>query len=228
MSSKIGKRLKGCLAVHSGKEPLSLAVALEKLASFPKAKFDESVELAAHLGVDARQSTQMVRGTVFLPHGTGQDKKILAFTADAPTALNAGASYAGLEDLIEKIKGSWLDFDVAVATPFAMEKVRGIARILGPRGLMPNLKSGTVSEDIVLAIEEVKKGKVEYKMDKTANVTLVIGKRSFSAEALLENAQVAIESISKARPEKLKNVYIQSLALSGSMTPSIKLNIHES
>lgn len=204
--------------------PLEDAVAL--LGKFPKAKFDETVELGVHLGVDPRQSNQMVRGTVNLPNGSGKKVRIVAFTSDAEGAKAAGADEAGLDDLIARITDGWTDFDVAVATPEAMKSVRKVARVLGPRGLMPNPKSGTVSDDLPAAIKDIKTGgRVEFKMDKTANIGMVVGKRSFEAGALTENIRTAIEAVGKQRPDGLKgNRFIKTMAISGTMTPGIKLD----
>jgi large subunit ribosomal protein L1 len=200
--------------------------ALELLAKFPKAKFDETVELSMHLGVDPRQSTQMVRGVVNLPKGSGKKVKVVAFTDNPDQAKEAGADEAGMDDLIARIQDGWVDFDVAVATPAAMKEVRKVARVLGPRGLMPNPKSGTVTEDIASAIQSVKSGgRVEFKMDKTANLGVVVGKRSFSAADLKENIETVLDVVGKARPEALKgHSYIKSAALSGTMTPGVRLD----
>lgn len=204
--------------------PLADAVAV--LAKFSKAKFDETVELSAHLGVDPRQSTQMVRGVVNLPKGSGKRVRIIAFTEDPEAAKAAGADEAGLDDLIAKVQDGFLDFDVAVSSVTAMKEVRKVARVLGPRGLMPNPKSGTVTEDVVGAIQEIKLGgRVEFKMDKTANIGVIVGKRSFVEGDLVENLQTVIEAIGKAKPDGLKGArYIKSMAISGTMTPSVRLD----
>ncbi|MFP4281390.1 MAG: 50S ribosomal protein L1 [Opitutales bacterium] len=200
--------------------------AVETLARFPKAKFDETVELAAHLGVDPRQTTQMVRGTVNLPHGSGKSVRVIVFTEDAAAAKEAGADEAGLDDLIARVQEGWLDFDVAVSTVPAMREVRKVARVLGPRGLMPNPKSGTVTDDIAGALKEIKQGgRIEFKMDKTANLGVVVGKRSFNKEQLTENIQTVIEAIGKLKPDGLKGArYVKSIAISGTMTPSVRLD----
>ncbi len=208
--------------VEVGKE-LSLSSAVTLLAKFPKAKFDETVELSANLGVDPRQSNQMVRGTVSLPNGSGKKVTVVAFTDDPQTALNAGADIAGLDDIIKRVQDGWMEFDVAVATTGAMKQVRTLARVLGPRGLMPNPKSGTVSDDIASAIKAVKAGRVEFKMDKTANLACIIGKRSFTEQALVENATKVIEVICGSRPDGFKGKFIKSMALTATMSPGIKL-----
>jgi len=204
-------------------QALELKDAVAVLQGLPKAAFDETVEIQARLYVDPKQSTQMVRGTVSLPHGSGKTVRVIAFTDSPEEALAAGADEAGLTELIEKVQEGWMDFDVAVANTAAMKEVRKVARVLGPRGLMPNPKAGTVSDDLAEAIQAVKAGRVEFKMDKTANVAIVIGKRSFSPEQIEENATAAIEVLGRARPESLRGKFIRGLAISSTMSPSIKL-----
>jgi len=205
-------------------ERFELKEAVSKLAQFPKAKFDETVELSIHLGVDPRQSSQMVRGIVNLPKGSGKKVRVIAFTDSPEIAVEAGADEAGMDELISKVQGGWVDFDVAVATPAAMKEVRKVARILGPRGLMPNPKSGTVSEDVAGAVKDIKLGgRVEFKMDKTANIGVIVGKRSHSEDDLVENVQAVVDALAKARPENIKGKYIHSMALSSTMSPSVKL-----
>lgn len=194
------------------------------LNTLPKAKFDETVELYAHLTVDPRKSDQMVRGTLKLPNGSGKTVRVIVFTENPEEALAAGAEEAGLDDLIEKVTGGWTDFDVAVSTTSAMKSVRKVARVLGPRGLMPNPKSGTVTDDIPAAINEVKAGRVEYKMDKTANVAIVIGKRSFTVEQLAENAEAAVKSLADAKPKAATGKFIKSLAISATMSPAVAID----
>lgn len=208
---------------HAQRYPLNDA--LEILSKFPKAKFDETVELSVHLGVDPRQSTQMVRGIVNLPKGSGKKVRVIAFTDNPEQATEAGADEAGMDDLINKIQEGWTDFDVAVSTPAAMKEVRKVARVLGPRGLMPNPKSGTVTEDIAAAITSLKSGgRVEFKMDKTANIGIIVGKRSFSGDDLNENIAAVLDALSKARPETMKgHHYIKTAAISGTMTPGVRL-----
>ncbi|MDR3274219.1 MAG: 50S ribosomal protein L1 [Puniceicoccales bacterium] len=194
------------------------------LNKMPKVRFDETVSLAVHLGVDPKQSDQMVRGTVALPNGSGKAVRVLAFTEDADGALKSGADFAGLHDMIEKINGGWLGFDVAVATTSAMKEVRSVARILGPRGMMPNPKTGTVTDNLEEAIGAVKAGRVEFKMDKGANVSIVVGKASFSQEKLSENIDAAIDVLSKLRPQEFKGKFVKSMSLSATMSPGIKLS----
>ena len=221
---KHSKRYRSAVSSSDLKQEFALADAVEVLAKFPKPKFDETVELSFRLTVDPTQGDQMVRGTTPLPHGSGKKVTVLVFTADADAAIAAGADHAGLEDMMKKVKDDgWLDFDVAIATPEAMKSVRTIARVLGPKGLMPNPKSGTVTDDIAGAIKAVKAGRVEFKMDKTANIGVGIGKRSFSNEQILENAKVVIEAIGKARPSSVKGVYIKNVSISASMSPGVRL-----
>lgn len=224
---KLSKRYRKALEVADLSVPLPLNEAVEVLYKFPKAGFDETVEISAHLGVDPRQSSQMVRGTVALPNGSGQKVRVIVFTSSPQEALDAGADEAGLDELIEKVQEGWMEFDVAVATPAAMKEVRKVARILGPRGLMPNPKSGTVTDDVAKAIEEVKAGRVEFKMDKTGNVAIVVGKRSFSEEKILENIQAAIDGLGKSRPAEYRGRFITSLAISSTMSPGVKVDSAE-
>ncbi len=200
-----------------------LKEAVDILARFPKAKFDETVELSFHLGVDPAQGEQMVRGTTPLPNGTGKKVRVLVFTDNPQPALDAGADHAGLQDLMKKIQDGWLDFDVAIATTEAMKTVRTIARVLGPKGLMPNPKSGTVTDDIPAGIKAVKAGRVEFKMDKAANVGVGIGKRSFTPAQILENASSVLEAVGKAKPAAFKGRYIQTLTLSSSQSPAVRI-----
>lgn len=225
--TKLSKRYKQALAVADLSKGYSIEQAVEILGKMPKAKFDETVELAARLGLDPKQSDQTVRGTVVLPSGSGKTVRVIVFTDKPEEALKAGAQEAGLDDLIAKVSGGWLDFDVALSTTAAMKQVRTVARVLGPRGLMPNPKSGTVTDDIVAGINAVKGGRVEFKMDKTANVSIVVGKRSFTNEAVLANVKAAVEALAKAKPESVKFKYIRSLTLSGSMTPGVSLDAKE-
>ena len=228
MAKKHSKRYKGALTVADLTKDYSLAQAVEILGKFPKAKFDETVELAFHLGVDATAGEQMVRGTTPLPNGSGKKVRVLVFTDDVAKALEAGADHAGLQDMMAKINEGWLDFDVAIATTEAMKTVRTIARVLGPKGLMPNPKSGTVTDDIVAGIKAVKAGRVEFKMDKACNIGVGIGKLSFTAAQILENAQALLEAIGKAKPNTFKGgQYIKSVAISSSMSPGVKISAAE-
>lgn len=200
---------------------------IETVLSTHKANFDETVELHIRLGVDPRHADQMVRGAVVLPHGTGRKVKVLVFAkADkAKEAQDAGADYVGDEELIQKIqKENWFDFDVCVATPDMMGLVGRIARVLGPKGLMPNPKSGTVTNDLTKAIADIKAGKVEYRVDKTSIVHCPIGKVSFGADKLEENLSTLMEAIVKAKPASAKGTYLKSITLATTMGPGVKLN----
>lgn len=227
MAKKPSKRYRKAKEGIDSAERKSLSEGIKTLLATPRAKFDETVELSFNLGVDPRQSDQMVRGTVSLPHGSGKEVKVVVFTENAEEAKAAGAEYAGLDDMIKKVEGGWIDFDVALATSSAMKEVRKLARVLGPRGKMPNPKSGTVSDNIPEAIQLVKAGRVEFKMDKTANMPVVVGKRSFSEDQLSGNIAKAFEVVSAAKPESVKGIFIKNVTLSSTMSPGIKLNTKE-
>ena len=190
-----------------------------------KAKFDETVELSVRLGVDSRQADQQVRGVLVLPHGTGKTKRVLVIAkgAKADAAQAAGAEYVGAEELIAKIQGGWFDFDVMITTPDMMGMVGRIGRLLGPKGLMPNPKSGTVTMDVAKAIAEVKAGKVEYRLDKTAIIHCPIGKKSFGKEKLVENYTALMDAIIKAKPAAAKGQYLKSVTLASTMGPGVKV-----
>ncbi len=223
MPVKQSKRYRSAVSAADLSKEYPLKEAVEILAKFPKAKFDETVELSFRLGVDPAQGDQMVRGTTPLPNGSGKKVRVVVFTDDAEKALAAGADHAGLAELMAKINEGWLDFDVAIATTEAMKQVRTLARVLGPKGLMPNPKSGTVTDDIAAGIKAVKAGRVEFKMDKAANLGVGVGKRSFAAAALAENVAAVIDAISKAKPASFKGVFIKSVTLSSSMSPGVQL-----
>ena len=198
--------------------------ALELIEKMPKAKFDETVELHVRLGVDSKHADQQVRGTVVLPHGTGKTLKVLVFAKGpkAEEATKAGADYVGAEELIPKIQNeNWFDYDVVVATPDMMGVVGRLGKVLGPKGLMPNPKSGTVTMDVTKAIEEIKSGKVEYRLDKNNIVHLGFGKVSFGTEKLLENYETIIDAIIKAKPAATKGTYIKSISVSTTMGPGL-------
>ena len=200
---------------------------LEAVLATAKAKFDETIEVSARLGVDPRHADQQVRGAVVLPHGTGKKVRVLVFAKGdkAKEAQEAGADYVGDEDLVKKIQTeSWFDFDVCVATPDMMGVVGRIARVLGPKGLMPNPKSGTVTMDVTKAITETKAGKVEYRVDKTAIIHCPLGKASFSEQQLTENLRTLMDAIIKAKPSAAKGTYVKSAVISSTMGPGIKLN----
>ncbi|HWH72251.1 MAG TPA: 50S ribosomal protein L1, partial [Candidatus Sulfotelmatobacter sp.] len=207
-----------------------LKSAVELLAKFPKAKFNETVDLAFRLGVDPKQSDQMIRGTVPLPHGSGKNVRVLVFAKSGPAAdaaKSAGAEYVGFDDMIKKCQEGWADFDVAIATPEAMGEVRKLGKVLGPRGLMPNPKTGTVTDDTAKAVKEVKAGRVEYKIDKAGNVHVPVGKAAFQANQLEDNARAVIEAVIKARPNSVKGTYVQSCTLSATMSPPVRLDLKE-
>jgi large subunit ribosomal protein L1 len=224
------KRYKKGLESVDTKKLYPLKTAVEVLSRFPKAKFSETVELAFRLGVDPKQSDQMVRGTVPLPHGSGKTVRVLVFAkpgAPADAAKSAGAEYVGFDDLIKKCNEGWSDFDVAIATPEAMAEVRKLGKVLGPRGLMPNPKTGTVTDDTAKAVREVKAGRVEFKVDKAGNVHVPIGKATFQAAQIEENARAVIDAVIKARPHSAKGTYVQSCTLSATMSPPVRLDVRE-
>ncbi len=225
--AKHGKRYVALLEKVEKKDyPLEEAV--KKVKELKSAKFDETVECAVRLGVDPRKADQMVRGAVVLPHGTGRKVKVLVITRgeQEKEAKEAGADYVGYKDLIEKIKGGWLDFDAVVATPDAMPDVAKLGRILGPRGLMPSPKTGTVTKNVAKVVKELKKGRVEFRVDKTGNIHVPIGKISFPEEHLKENLLALLEELINLRPKTHKGTYIKSIHLSPTMGPSVKVNIN--
>lgn len=205
----------------------STTEAIDLALQTSKAKFDETIELSVRLGVDPRHADQQVRGAVVLPHGTGKEVKVLVFAKGekAKEAENAGAEFVGAEELLDKIqKENWFDFDIVVATPDMMGVVGRLGKVLGPKGLMPNPKSGTVTFDVAKAISEIKAGKVEYRVDKTAIVHVPIGKKSFGAEKLSDNFKTLMEAIIKAKPAAAKGQYVKSVALASTMGPGVKIN----
>lgn len=207
-----------------------LKSAVEVLGKFPKAKFNETIDMAFKLGVDPKQSDQMVRGTVPLPHGSGKTVRVLVFArpgAAADAARAAGAEFVGYEDLIKQCQEGWTDFDVAIATPEAMAEVRKLGKALGPRGLMPNPKTGTVTDDTAKAVKEVKAGRVEFKIDKGGNIHVPIGKASFAAGQIEENARAVISAVAKAKPSSAKGAFIRSCTISATMSPPVKVDIRE-
>lgn len=221
----MSKRFAKAAALVDPKSPYPLDRAVTLLKELPAAKFNETVELSVSLNIDPKKTDQVVRGTVTLPHGTGKTRRVIVFCRGEPElqAKEAGADAVGAADLIEKIQGGWLDFDVAVATPDLMRDVSRLGKILGPRGLMPNPKAGTVTDDVAKAITEVKQGKVEFKMDKLANIHFVIGKLSFEPQQLVDNGRVAVEAIVRARPSAVKGHLISRMSLSSTMSPGIPL-----
>ncbi len=224
MPKNHSKRYRAAAKVADLTQEYPLKDAVEILAKFPKAKFDETVELAFRLGVDAASGEQNVRGTTPLPTGSGKKVRVIVFTDDPKKALDAGADEAGLAELMKKVQEGWLEFDVAIATNEAMKQVRTLARVLGPKGLMPNPKAGTVTDDVAAGIKAVKAGRVEFKMDKTANIGVGVGKRSFTTAQILENAAVVLEAVGKAKPNTFKGgIFIKSVHLSSSMSPAVKI-----
>jgi large subunit ribosomal protein L1 len=204
----------------------SLEEAAELLTSFSPTKFDESIEVAINLGIDPKHADQIVRGTVALPNGIGKDIKVLVFAKDnlAEEAKKAGADFVGSDDMVEKVKGGWTGMDVVVATPDMMAEVGKLGKILGPRGLMPNPKTGTVTMDIAKAVTEVKAGKIEFRVEKNGIIHNSIGKVSFSKGKIVENARVFIEAILKAKPQAAKGTYMKKVTITSTMGPGIKLD----
>jgi len=224
MPKKQSKRYRSALKVADLAKDYPLAEAVEILTKFPKAKFDETVELSFRLGVDGASGDQNVRGTTPLPNGSGKKVRVLVFTDNPAAALAAGADTAGLADIMTKINEGWLDFDVAISTVEAMKQVRTLARVLGPKGLMPNPKSGTVTDDIAAGIKAVKAGRVEFKMDKAAIIGVGVGKRSFTNAQILENALSVLDAVGKSKPATFKGgVFIKSVTISSSMSPGVRV-----
>ncbi len=207
----------------------SLSEAMELLKSNPAVKFDQSVEVALRLGVDPRKSDQNVRGTVALPHGTGRTMRIVALARGdkVQEALNAGADMAGNDDLIEKINSGWTDFDAVVATPDMMREVGKLGKVLGPRGLMPTPKAGTVTTDLAKAIAELKGGKIEFKLDRHGIVNNAVGKLSFAADKLVQNIQSLLTAVARAKPASAKGQYVRALYVSSTMGPGLKIELKD-
>lgn len=224
--SKRQKELKKLEETTKGKT-LQLKEAIKTLRTAPKVKFDQSIELQLKLGVDTTASDQLVRGTTVLPHGQGKTLKVIVFCKDehAKAAKEAGADYVGSDDMIEKVNSGWMDFDVAISTPAMMKDVGKLGKVLGPRGLMPSPKAGTVTDNPAKAVKEVKGGRIEFKMDKFANMNTLIGKLSFSDDQLEKNGTVLIDSILKARPKSLKGAFVKSAHLSSTMGLGIRLDL---
>jgi large subunit ribosomal protein L1 len=220
------KRYRACVGLIDRAKSYSLDEAVEALKKLPPPKFDQTVTLSFKLGVDPRQSDQMVRGTCPLPNGSGKLVRVLVFAQGqaAEAAKEAGAEYVGFEDLIKKCQEGFQDFDVAIATPGAMSEVRKLGKILGPRGLMPNPKTGTVTEDTGKAIREVKAGRVEFKLDKNGNVAVPMGKFSFQQKALVQNASAVIDAVVKARPATAKGKFVHNITMSATMSPGLRVD----
>ncbi|MDP5106319.1 50S ribosomal protein L1 [uncultured Polaribacter sp.] len=225
--AKLTKKQKEAHAKLDRSQSYDLAAASALVKEITNVKFDASVELAVRLGVDPRKANQMVRGVVTLPHGTGKDVKVLALvTPDKEAeALEAGADYVGLDEYLQKIKGGWTDVDVIITMPSVMGKLGPLGRILGPRGLMPNPKTGTVTMDVAKAVQDVKAGKIDFKVDKTGIVHAAIGKVSFDAKQIQENANELIQTIIKLKPTTAKGTYVKSVFMSSTMSPSIAVEV---
>ncbi len=225
---RVGKKYRKARETVAVKPTYPLPEAVEAVTKAAFAKFDETVELAMRLGVDPKHADQMVRGTVVLPHGLGgRSKRVLVVTSGEKLkeAQDAGADHVGGEEMVAKIQEGWLDFDAVVATPEMMKSVGRLGKVLGPRGLMPNPKTGTVTQDVAKAIQEIKAGKVEYRVDKTAIVHAPVGKVSFGPQKLLDNAKALIDSVLKAKPAASKGRYVKSIALSSTMGPGVRVDL---
>jgi large subunit ribosomal protein L1 len=227
MSKKRSKRYRAAHELVEEGRKYSLSDALGVLKKMPPTKFDQTVTVSMRLGVDPKQSDQMVRGTCPLPHGSGKNVRVLVFASGsaAAAAQAAGAEFVGFEDMIKKVQGGFSDFDVAIATPAAMVEVRKLGKVLGPRGLMPNPKTGTVSDDTAKAVLEVKAGRVEFKLDKNANIAVPVGRISFTQEQLLDNGKAVVEAVIKSRPATAKGSFVESLTLAATMLPGIPVDV---
>lgn len=224
--ARVSKKRKEILAKYDFSKSYALADASNLVKEISTTKFDASIDVSVRLGVDPRKANQMVRGTVALPHGTGKDVRVLVLcTPDKEAeAKAAGADHVGLDDYIEKIKGGWTDIDVIITVPSVMGKVGALGRILGPRGLMPNPKTGTVTMDVAKAVEEVKAGKIDFKVDKFGNIHAGIGRASFSGEKIKDNVNELIQTLIKLKPSAAKGTYIKSIYLSATMSPSVQVD----
>jgi len=226
---KRGKKYRAALEKVKEKPAYSLADAIKKLKEVSYAKFNQTVEVSLNLGVDPKQADQIVRGTVLMPHGTGKSVKVLVFAKGEKEleAKQAGADYVGAEDLAEKIQAGWMDFEACIATPDVMGMVGKLGKVLGPRGLMPNPKTGTVTFDVAKAVKEVKAGKIEYRVDKQGNIAAPVGKLQFDENALVQNASTFLQAVVRARPASVKGQYLKSATLSASMSPPVRLDLKE-
>ena len=224
-----GKKYNAVKEKVSAENRYAVEEAIEFLKANPTANFDETFEIALRMGLDPTKSDQAIRSTVALPNGTGKDVRVIVFaTGDAAEAARgAGASEVGFEDMLEKVKGGWMDFDVVVATPDAMKEVRKVARILGPRGLMPNPKTGTVTDDTAAAVTQLKAGRVEFRMDRNANIMVPFGKRSFTTEALAENFRAIYSAIEAAKPASSKGIFIKRVTIATTMGPGLHVDVKE-
>ncbi|MFH1783215.1 MAG: 50S ribosomal protein L1 [Candidatus Omnitrophota bacterium] len=224
---KLTKRTKKFVEVVDKNKSYAVEEAVSMLKNVPHVKFDETVELAFSLNSDPKQADQMVRGTVKLPHGTGKNIKVIVLCKGegANDAKEAGAEYVGAEDLITKISSGWVDFDVVISAPDMMRDVGKLGRILGPRGLMPNPKTGTVTNDLKRAVQEAKAGKIEFKLDKLGNINVGVGKISFDEKSISENATAVINAINRARPQGVKGKFVKNISISTTMGPGLKLDL---
>jgi large subunit ribosomal protein L1 len=226
MSINRSKRYRAAAEQLDRSKSYNLPDAVATLKKFPATKFDQTVTVSIRLGVDPKQSDQMVRGTCPLPHGSGKQVRVLVFAEGeaAKAAKAAGAEFVGFKDLIQKVQEGFQDFDVAVSTPAAMAEVRKLGKVLGPRGLMPNPKTGTVTDDTAKAVQEVKAGRVEFKLDKNGNIAVPVGKFSFEEKALVENGHAVIEAVVRARPATAKGRFLEAMTLSATMSPGVRLD----
>jgi large subunit ribosomal protein L1 len=226
MAKTRSKRYRAALEKVDANKTYALGDAITVLKSLPAPKFDQTVTLSFRLGVDPRQSDQMVRGTCPLPHGSGKSVRVLVFAegASAEAAREAGAEFVGYKDMVEKCQQGFQDFDVAIATPGCMAEVRKLGKVLGPRGLMPNPKTGTVTDDTAKAVKEVKAGRVEFKLDKGGNIAVPVGKFSFGEQALAENGSAVIDAIVKARPASAKGRFVENITLAATMSPPLTVD----
>src|SRR6187455_2896755 len=226
MQRNRSKRYRAAADQVDRRKAYNLPEAVSTLKKLPATKFDQTVTVSFRLGVDPKQSDQMVRGTCPLPHGSGKQVRVLVFAqgAAAQAAKDAGAEHVGFEDMIKKCQEGFQDFDVAIATPAAMSEVRKLGKVLGPRGLMPNPKTGTVTEDTAKAVQEVKAGRVEFKLDKNANISVPVGKFSFEESALIENGNAVIEAVMRARPPTAKGRYLEGVTISATMSPGVHID----
>ncbi|MCE2439741.1 MAG: 50S ribosomal protein L1 [Candidatus Latescibacteria bacterium] len=226
MAGRNGKRYKSALSRIDRRAQYSIEDAVSLLKEMPTPKFDQTVEMAMRLGVDPRQADQQIRGTVMLPHGLGKTIRVVVFAKgeQAAAAEAAGADVVGADDLAERINGGWTDFDVAIAAPDMMSVVGRLGRILGPRGLMPNPKSGTVTPDVARAVAEAKAGRVEYRADRNGNVNAPVGRISFDEDRLVENVQTLFDTILRARPSSAKGQYVRSVTLTTTMGPGVRID----